>query len=351
MRARYRFLALLTTLLMFALTLVGCHEGSESHDGGTPTEKKAEIPAAPKPAGTVRIGLLKVPQWLPVYEIGQHLPPEVKVEYSELQATQDTLLALRAGNFDMAVLGYPQLLKTLDAEDLPFTVVAGVSSGATRIVVPAKSAINDWADLKGKQIVVMRGSIHYFQFVIAAQKHGLNPKDLEFVNVAGAQEMAMALERGDADAYVAWDPPAALSVVKGAGKTPEAFASEKLYAETFKVANGLVIRSDFLAKNRELVLEVLKAYVKATDRVLGDREGTIERAAKLTGVGAPVLKQTFTNAFPEYVIREQEVLALARAMKESGITREDRGAQLVGKFDYTLLEQATGKPRDQLQGK
>jgi ABC-type nitrate/sulfonate/bicarbonate transport system substrate-binding protein len=86
------------------------------------------------------------------------------------------------------------------------------------LVVPAKSSINSPADLTGKTIVVFPGS--YSETVTSLTLAKLGVKDVKFIKRAPA-DMPQALQTGEADAGVFYDPAATQAEVQGWGRIIE----------------------------------------------------------------------------------------------------------------------------------
>ncbi len=73
------------------------------------------------------------------------------------------------------------------------------------ILVPKDSAIKSVADLKGKKVVLNKGSNVHYLLVRALEDAGLKYTDIQTVFLPPADARA-AFERGSVDAWVIWDP-------------------------------------------------------------------------------------------------------------------------------------------------
>jgi hypothetical protein len=79
------------------------------------------------------------------------------------------------------------------------------SPGSEAIVVPKDSKLRSLADLKGKKVVLNKGSNVHYLLVKALEKAGLGYKDIDVVYLPPADARA-AFERGAVDAWAIWDP-------------------------------------------------------------------------------------------------------------------------------------------------
>ncbi|MCC7428560.1 MAG: NrtA/SsuA/CpmA family ABC transporter substrate-binding protein [Alphaproteobacteria bacterium] len=120
--------------------------------------------------------------------------------------------------------------------------------------------VENMAALKGKRVGVARGtgSETFWLAVVAAQR--LNPADYTIVNVE-APEMVAALERGNIDAFVAWEPWPSRSV--------RAVRGSKIILANQDV--GILIRNfiymnrGWIGQNEDASKRFMTALVQATD--------------------------------------------------------------------------------------
>lgn len=113
-------------------------------------------------------------------------------------------------------------------------------------------------DLKGKKIGVARGTGSEIFWLALVDKLGLNVKDYDVIQV-DAPEMIAALERGDIDAYSAWEP----WVSKGLAAIP----GTKIVRDNEGVIEGRVyfyVNDAWVKANPEAAKRFTKALVEAT---------------------------------------------------------------------------------------
>ncbi|MCJ8143294.1 ABC transporter substrate-binding protein [Ancylobacter sp. A5.8] len=112
--------------------------------------------------------------------------------------------------------------------------------------------------LKGKRIGVARGTGSEIFWLALVDKLGLNVKDYDVIQV-DAPEMIAALERGDIDAYSAWEP----WVSKGLAAIPDT----KILRDNEGVIEGRVyfyVNDGWVKANPEAAKRFTKSLVEAT---------------------------------------------------------------------------------------
>jgi len=135
-------------------------------------------------------------------------PLGIEVQWTEFQFGPPILEAMRVGAVDIGLVGdTPPIFAQAANSDLLY--IATVPSGLSAILLPAGSAIQTMADLKGKRIAFARGSSAHNLTVAAIEKAGLKFEDVQPVGLAPA-DAAAAFERGAIDAWTIWDPYYAL---------------------------------------------------------------------------------------------------------------------------------------------
>ncbi|TFH42577.1 MAG: ABC transporter substrate-binding protein [Lysobacterales bacterium] len=92
-----------------------------------------------------------------------------------------------------------------DGKDDPIVGLAQDAHYGDLSVVVARANIKSGKDLKGKKIGVWLGTTSEFFAALYLDRNGVALNEVEFVNVKPA-EMVPALDTGDLDAYVIWQP-------------------------------------------------------------------------------------------------------------------------------------------------
>ena len=127
----------------------------------------------------------------------------------------DVIVPMNAGtvDFDADVADAVPIFTQSAGAPLTFYAREEGSPAAEAIIVPAKSSIQNVADLKGKTVAVHRGSGCHFVLAAALKRVGLSFADIKPAYLTPSDASA-AFERGSVDAWTIWDPFLALTEAK-----------------------------------------------------------------------------------------------------------------------------------------
>ncbi|WP_163803445.1 ABC transporter substrate-binding protein [Mycolicibacterium anyangense] len=128
------------------------------------------------------------------------------VEFSTFTSGPPQIEAATAGKIDFAITGNtPPIFGA--ASGAKVKVVSAYNGGGVgdQILVPADSPITSVADLRGKTILVAKGSSAHGNVLGQLDKAGLTPADVKLVFLQPADALS-AFRAGQADAWAIWDP-------------------------------------------------------------------------------------------------------------------------------------------------
>lgn len=133
-------------------------------------------------------------------------PLGVKVTWTEFPAGPQLLEGLNVGSVDFGTTGEtPPIFAQVAGAQLSYVGYEPPAPAGEAIVVPKDSPIKSVAELKGKRIVLNKGSNVHYLLVRALEQAGLKYSDIDVVFLPPADARA-AFERGSVDAWVIWDP-------------------------------------------------------------------------------------------------------------------------------------------------
>jgi sulfonate transport system substrate-binding protein len=129
-----------------------------------------------------------------------------KIEWKEFAAAAPLLEALSAGAIDTGLVGDAPFTFAA-AAGVPVKAIAAVrqSREGLAIVVPEKSAIKSFDDLRGKKIATGRGSIGHQLILAALESRGWPASDVQIVFLAPS-DAKVAYTQGSVDAWSTWEP-------------------------------------------------------------------------------------------------------------------------------------------------
>jgi sulfonate transport system substrate-binding protein len=133
-------------------------------------------------------------------------PLNVSVRWIEFPAGPQLLEGLNVGSVDVGHVGEaPPIFAQAAGANFVYIGNDPAAPEAEAIVVPKDSPLKTVADLKGKRVVLNKGSNVHYLLVRALEKAGLSYADITPVFLAPADARA-AFEKGAVDAWAIWDP-------------------------------------------------------------------------------------------------------------------------------------------------
>ena len=130
----------------------------------------------------------------------------IAVKWTEFPAGPQLLEGLNVGSIDFGTVGEaPPIFAQAAGADLVYVANQPPAPTAEALIVPKDSPIRTLADLKGKKVVLNKGSNVHYLLVKLLEKQGLKYTDLTVVYLPPADARA-PFERGAVDAWVIWDP-------------------------------------------------------------------------------------------------------------------------------------------------
>jgi taurine transport system substrate-binding protein len=210
---------------------------------------------------------------------------------------------MASGQVDIAVAGSSPLAAAVSQGiDLQLFWLLDDIAQAEAMVVRDGSGIDPAqpATLKGKTLAVPFVSTTHFHTLFALETWGIQPTELEILNMQPNQ-IAAAWERGDIDAAFVWDP--ALARIKRSGKVM--VTSGELSAKGKATFDGLVVMREFADANPEFMAKFVRviadanaAYLADKGKLTADSPVVQANASLLGGEPAEVIAALSLYAYP-----------------------------------------------------
>ena len=232
-----------------------------------------------------------------------------QVKWTEFPAGPQLLEALNIGAVDLGSTGEtPPIFAQAAGAPLVYVAHEPPAPRGEAILVPKDSPIKTVADLKGKTVVLNKGSNVHYLLVKALEEAGLAYTDIKTSFLPPADARA-AFERGAVDAWVIWDPF-------------QSAAEIAIEARELRNGEGIVPNHQFYLGARPFV----EANAKALDIVIEaiaeidewTKANTVAAAAELApSVGIPekvlvraLERQSYgVKALDDKVIAQQQAIA------------------------------------------
>lgn len=195
------------------------------------------------------------------------------VDVVGIQGATAGMQQIAAKNITFANLG-PEVLMMARAKGAKVKAIYTYSrSTIYRAVALKSSGITKSEDLRGKTmgvIAMSTGAVPYGRQMLQAAK--IDPeKDVQWLPIGEGAQATLALKRGDAAAWFAWDTAVANIQAQGI----ELVHIKPPYFDDL-IGNVIVVHEDFLANNKETAAKVLRCIAQTTIFGLTNPEKTIK---------------------------------------------------------------------------
>ncbi len=193
---------------VIALSLAACTSGRDDKNDSVVPQT---VPLSELSGLTLNVGDQKGGTEALLRAAGELENVPYKIEFSTFTSGPPQIEAATAGKIDFAVTGNtPPIFGA--ASKAKIKVVSGYTNDASgdQILVPADSPTRSVADLRGKKVVVGKGTSAHGHLLLQLQKANLTAKDVQLVFLQPADAFT-ALSQGQADAWAIWDPYTALA--------------------------------------------------------------------------------------------------------------------------------------------
>ena len=304
----------------------------------------------------IKLGFAKCAHCLPM-SLTPGLAKGVEIEATGFNSGNDVLTALVSKSIDVAQVTYLHYVTALD-KGFDVVAVSGQINGGSECISSNKLPLagEDWAAFKAfvvkakaggqpLKVAASRGNAQDIHMRGAFLKQGVDPnKDVQFVNIPNPADHFAALQREEIDMVCSVEPFASQIRLAGAGKHfvfPYDQAAGNL-------TNLIVTRSDVVASQRPGIQAVVGAVVALNEKLSADKGPWIDVINKLTGLDKTVANEALKNAAPDAAIHRSQTLAIAAMMRDLKYISKDVSAEVEKNMEYSFLEQATGKKKNDL---
>lgn len=255
----------------------------------------------------------------------------IKLELTTFDGGSAASVALGSGAIEFTYIGNnPSLRLAATGADVKLIGLSSwVRTNETQIVVKPDSPIKTIADLKGKKVAYLSGTVRHSTFAKALKTVGLSLSDVESVNL-GIENSGPALTRGDVDAIVESTGPVQKLIESGQARL--VFDGGVDGKPEWAVPHLISVNGEFARKYPDLVTRVLAADIKAARWADANPEETIKIFVSETGNSEAAVRSTYPDGkfWQDPQITEEAIASLKGEesfMAEAGL--------LKGKVDYS----------------
>ncbi|WP_307711524.1 ABC transporter substrate-binding protein [Streptomyces sp. V4I23] len=255
--SRARQTVALAALLSLTWLTTACGGGSTAGDdasgGGKDTVR---IAYQAFPSGDL---IVKDQRWL------EKALPGYRIDWTKFDSGASINTAFLAESVDIAAIGSSPVARGLSAPlNIPYKVtwVLDVAGDNEALVVRKDTRITSVKDLAGKKIATPFGSTSHYSLLAALKRAGLNPGEVDIVDLE-PQDILAAWTRGDIDGAYIWLP-----TLKDLQKSGTTLTTSRELAKAGKPTLDLGVASNaFIDKHPDVLAAWRKAQARALDLI------------------------------------------------------------------------------------
>jgi len=239
----------------------------------------------------------------------------VKVDVAGVfKAGPEEMSAFAAGALDMGYVGEAPATTAVANKAAQVTVLAQVNTEGSAIVVGKGAPTKGIRELANKRVAIPGYStVQDFLLKKALAAAGMDPKKVNII-VLKPPEMIGALQTGQIDAFIAWEPHPAKAQTMGVGRV--LLTSHDIWKD--HPCCVLVAENRFLSERPQDAAAVVRAHVEATDFIKTHTDEAVRIGAKYTGMDEATIRLALENVIYTYVLSiegEREYVDFLSRMK------------------------------------
>ena len=152
----------------------------------------------------------------------------------------------------------PIMFNSFDRQDFSITATFAYSFTDIKVIARRDHGITTTADLKGKKVGTPKGTTGQYFLEVFLMRNGISLSETELVDT-GPSELPQALESGQVDAIVIWEPHAGLAR-QLLGDAAIQLPSADIHRTTF----NFMVMEEFTQTRPDVLVSFLRAIDKAT---------------------------------------------------------------------------------------
>lgn len=269
----------------------------------------------------------------------------IPIELTTFDGGSAASVALGSGALDVTYIGNnPSLRLAASGANVKLVGLSSwLPSNETLVLTRADSDIQTLADLKGKRVGYLAGTVRHSTFAKALEAQGLTIDDVESLNI-GIESSGPALARGDIDAIV--EGQGAAQRLVEAGQARIVFDAAKDGRPEWAVPHAISVNGDFAQRYPGIVERILKVDIAAAEWVDANPEEAISIFVQETGNSEAAVRATYADG--RFYQNPEITPAAVEALKGEEAFMAKAGL-LQGTIDYdrwidrSFLEAATAE--------
>lgn len=228
------------------------------------------------------------------------------------KAGPELMSAFPAHALDVAYVGLSPALTALANGSAKIKFIAQVNQEGSAIVVKDNAACNKVADLQGR-VVTIPGHATMQDFLLRkALKYADIPFNKIKLLVLKPPEMIPALNQGDIDAFIVWEPYPAKAITSRSGKV--VMTSHDIWPN--HPCCVMIAADDYLRKHPDSIKKLQKVHKHACDFIANNREESIDIGVKYTGMDRNTVVAALSAMVFDGELKKEDVMEFVKFLKE-----------------------------------
>lgn len=236
--------------------------------------------------------------------------------------------AFASGTLDIGYVGMAPAINSVVNNHTPVKSLALVNNGGSGIIVAPGSPIESIKDLRGKTVAVPGyGNVQDVLLRKAVTNANMTMLDVKTV-ILRPSDMIQALESGQIDAFVAWEPYLSLAIEKGKGR---------LLADSQDVWPGhpccmLIGQVGLIEHQPQVVQAMLRIHEKATRFIKENPENVVIIGTKYTGLEESVVREALKRIDYQTSIAPEKVAEYLQILNQQGLISSQEPKRFLKEF-------------------
>ena len=303
-----------------------------------PTRALEAKPAPLSPPVKLTLGENTVPHVCPLaYIVAEAKPLGLDIEVVKFARYADTRTALASGSIDAGSIGPADVPIALSQGITSVVALMGVAESPKNPMAKKGLTLSKWDDLIGKKVGIAPGSAVWFQFAATLVEVGIPYNKLDTINIQGAgTSFLQAMQRGDIDVFIGWEPFESQAVLDGIATRQTALDYSKSKAVGAEL--GVIgMNAGYLKREPEAARRFVWAYLSVQQRLQASKPALARAIADYTGLPQNVAESVAAVTTLGQFLTLDQMQRQAATFFKLGVLTKDVSAQLPAYFDSSLV--------------
>ena len=282
--------------------------------------------AAPGPLSErveLTVGFSKSAHHAPLIGVPDMLRPlGVDIKFVEFIRYADARTAIASGSLDIATVAPGDILVMLSQGVTTVKAITGAGSSDKFVMAKDPATITSWDALKGKRLGIPAGSAIWAQYAAATTENKFPYDAPKNVNIqGGGPNFIQALQRGDVDAVLSWQPFESTMIVdKVAQPTTLEYGHSKAVGSELGM---FAATTTALTKKRDAVNRFFWAYKTVEAKLKTDPAAFADAVVQYSSVTRPIAESIVSFVKLGGVVDAAQLQRQAKFFHDMGILQVD----------------------------